>query len=355
MSLEKATPAWTIPWDDAAVTAVAFLGNSRRLAAGNEQGQILVFDLPEKQDGPAPAPVRRLDGHTNVVTALALLPATTRLISASYDHTVRWWDLAAAPEGTAPVVLEKKAKKGAKGGPEVAVQVQKTARAAEAHQEWVRSISIGSDGKQLLSGDDKGTAILWNGADGTEVRRFQSPGWLRAVALSADGRLAVTCEYAPRYAGFANAIKIWDAASGAVKFDLGKDLKRGDRVAGMAAAAFSPDGKILALGQGGEIEGGNGKVVLVDPESGKKLQELGGHQYGITTLAFSPDGKILASGGRDTMVRLWSMPDGKMIQELGKARGGQFKDWIHATAFSPDGTRLAAADMAGLIQVWTLA
>ena len=105
MSLEKATPAWTIPWEDSAVTSVTFLGSSRRLAAGNEQGQILIFDLAEKQDGPAPVPVRRLDGHTNVVTALALLPGANRLVSASYDHTMRWWDLSAASEGTGPVVL----------------------------------------------------------------------------------------------------------------------------------------------------------------------------------------------------------------------------------------------------------
>lgn len=362
MSIEKATPAWTIPWDDGAVTTVTFLGSSRKLAAGNDQGQIYVFDLAESKDGPAPVPVRRLDGHTNAVTSLAPVPGTHRLVSASYDHTIRWWDLSAPAEGTASVVLDRKAReaaakkgKAAAEAPGVSVELQKTARAAEAHQEWVRSISIGTEGRQLLSGDDKGVAILWNAADGTEVRRFQSPGWLRAVALSADGRLAATCEYAPRYAPFANAIKLWDAASGAVKIDLGKEFKKGDRVTGMAAAAFSPDGKLLALGQGGEIEGGTGKVTLVDPATGKKVQELAGHQYGITSLAFSPDGKILASGGRDTLVRLWSMPDGKMAQELGKSRGGQFKDWIHAAAFSPDGTRLAAADMAGQIHLWTLA
>jgi WD40 repeat protein len=207
----------------------------------------------------------------------------------------------------------------------------------------------------MLSGDDKGVAILWNAADGKEVRRFQSPGWLRAVALSADGRLAATCEYAPRYATFANAIKVWDVATGAVKVDLAKEFKKGDRVTGMAAAAFSPDGKLLALGQGGEIEGGKGKVTLVDPETGKKVQELTANEGGISHLAFSPDGKLLASAGRDTLVKLWSMPDGKLLQDLGKSRGGQFKDWIHASAFSPDGSRLAAADMAGQIHLWTLA
>ena len=362
MTFEKATPAWTIPWEDGAVTAVTFLGSARKLAAGNQLGQILVFDLAEAAGGPAPVPVRLLDGHTNEVTALAPVAGGARLASSSYDHTIRWWDLAAPGEGKASVVLDKRAREAAakKSGKPVdtagvPLEVQKTARATDAHQEWVRSISIGTEGRQLLSGDDKGVAILWNAAEGTEVRRFQAPGWLRAVALSADGRLAATCEYAPRYATFANAIKIWDVAAGAVKVDLGKEFKKGDRVTGMSAAAFSPDGKLLALGQGGEIEGGKGKVTLVEPETGKKIQELTANEGGISHLAFSPDGKLLASAGRDTMVKLWSMPDGKLLQDLGKARGGQFKDWIHASAFSPDGTRLAAADMAGLITVWSLA
>jgi len=343
----KAAPAWTIPWDASPVTAVAFAGKDR-LAAGNELGQICLFDLGEK----GPVAARRLDGHTNVVTALAS-PAEGRLVSSSYDHTLRWWDLAAAAAGDAEMVLEQK-KKNAK--PVTAkVEIIKPMRVVEAHEEWVRGVGLGAEGRQLLSGDDRGLAILWDSAEGTELRRFPSTGWIPAVALSRDGKLAATCEYAPRYAQFQNAIKLWDAASGAVRLDLGKEFKKGDRVLGMAAAAFSPDGKILALGQGGEVEGGKGKVFLVDPEGAKKPQELAGHEYGVTHLAFSPDGSLLASAGRDTVVRLWGLPEGKLLQELGKPRGGQFKDWIHAVAFSPDGTRLAAADMAGQIHGWTLA
>ncbi len=343
----KATLAWSIPWDDDAVTSIAFVG-ANRIAAGNEQGTIYLFDLAET----GPVAARRLDGHTNAVTSLAS-PAEGKLVSASYDHTLRWWDLAAAPSGSAEVVLEKK-KKNAKPVA-VKVELQKAARVIEAHEEWVRSLCLGAEGRQLLSGDDKGVAILWDSAEAKELKRFQSAGWFRAVALTRDGRLAATCEYAPRYAQFPNAIKLWDVEAGKMKLDLGKEFKKGERVTGMAAAAFSPDGKVLALGQGGEVEGGKGKVFLIDPEGAKKPQELAGHEYGVTGLAFSPDGAVLASAGRDTLVRLWSMPDGKMLQELGKPRGGQFKDWIHAVAFSPDGSRLAAADMAGQVHVWSLA
>jgi hypothetical protein len=42
------------------------------------------------------------------------------------------------------------------------------------------------------------------------------------------------------------------------------------------------------------------------------------------------------------------------VQELGKGRGGQFKDWLHALTFSADGRWLAAADIAGAVQVWRL-
>jgi hypothetical protein len=123
----------------------------------------------------------------------------------------------------------------------------------------------------------------------------------------------------------------------------------------LSAAAYSPDGKLLALARGGEVNGLNGKVFLLDAATGKKLRELApGHLDGATDLAFSPDGKYLASSGRDTVVKLWNTADGKLVRQLGKGRGGQFKDWIHAVSFSADGNWLAAADMAGQVQVWAL-
>src|SRR5579859_2691363 len=96
---DKAALAWTLPWDADWVVSVCFLG-PRRIAAGNNRGQILLWDLPEKPGGPAPPPVRLLDGHTNVVTQLRATADGSRLFSASNDHSIRSWDVQAEARET---------------------------------------------------------------------------------------------------------------------------------------------------------------------------------------------------------------------------------------------------------------
>jgi WD40 repeat protein len=146
-------------------------------------------------------------------------------------------------------------------------------------------------------------------------------------------------------------VRLWDAAAGTAAKDLSAEKEFKGHY--LSAAAYSPDGKLLALGRGGEADGPSGKVTLIDPAAGKAVRELApGHLNGLTGLAWHPDGRHLASCGRDTTVRVWDAAAGKLVSELGKGRGGQFKDWICAVAWSGDGTRLAAADMAGAVQVW---
>lgn len=354
LNLQATKQTWTLPWEAGWVTAVAFLGNGRRLAAGNQHGQIFLWDLPEKLEDPAPAPLRRLDGHTNLISRLVATPDGKRLVSTSYDRTTRVWDLEAKPTGTDTVILDEEARTQAakKAGKPVdktgvQVEVQPAAKVIDAFKDWIRCLAILPDGNQFLTGDDTGNLIVWDTAEGKEVRRWKVPGWVTTLSLSADGKLAVTGESSTSYSKLPVAVRLWDAATGEPKLDLTKDFKLN-----LGAAAFTPDGKQLFLGQG--YNEGAGKLYLVDPADGKKLKELGSHQYGVTALLPHPSGEFMASAGRDTLVKMWQLSDSKMVKEIGQVRGGQFKDWIHSVAFSADGLLLAAADMAGRINVWTL-
>jgi WD40 repeat protein len=364
--LSKAALAWTLPWDADWVTAVRFLGPNR-VAAGNNLGQILIWDLPDRPGGPVPSPARRLDGHTNTVNRLVAAPDGRWLISASNDHTIRYWDLQGEPTGTDAIVLnaekiaDASSPAGRRAGKKIpppvhaTVHLQKSARTLEGHRDWILGLALSRDGNLLFSGDDKGEVIVWDRPAGKELRRWKLKGWAWALAVSPDAQALAVSERVPLVfdSGRRAGLKLWDPRTGTELRDLAKEV---DKQATIAAAAFSPDGKTLAVGRGGEVDGPSGKVTLLDPASGKKVRELSpSHQYGVTDLVFGPDGAHLFSSGRDTVVRVWRVADGMLVKELGKPRGGQFKDWIHAVSVSTDGRWLAAADMAGQVQVWALA
>jgi WD40 repeat protein len=234
----------------------------------------------------------------------------------------------------------------------VRLTIQQPSKTLAEHKDWINGLSISKDGSILVSGDDGGNVVTWNRTEGKEVRRFKVKGWVYALGVSPDASQVLVSERFPLVfdSGRHSGIKIWKLADGTMLHDLGPTFKEM-----MGSAAFSLDGKILALARGGEVDGNNGKVTFVDPASGKKTLELTpGHLSGATDLAFHPDGKHLASSGRDTLVRIWEISNGRMVKELGKSRGGQFKDWIHAISWSEDGRWLAAADMEGAVQLWAM-
>ena len=362
---DKAQLLWSLPWDADWVTAVVFLGPTRRVAAGNNLGQIVLWDLPEKPEKPgesAPVPMRKLVGHTNTVTRLCCTKDGRWLISASLDHTIRYWDMQASADEAAVETIalndrtrEDLIRRKASKVPaviEVKVPTQQAAKVLTAHKEWINGMCLSQDETQLLTGDDAGQVILWDRAEAKEIRRWQTKGWVYAVALSPDNKQALVSERKPLIfdSGPYDGIKLWDTTTGQPHKDLTPDFK------GMhiAAALYSADGKTLLIGRGGEAEG---KLFLADPLTGKKTKDLTPiHQSGVTDVILHPDGKHAASTGRDTQIRIWDLTaEGKLVAEISKPRGGQFKDWFHALSFTQDGLTLAAADMAGAVQIWSLA
>ena len=156
-----------------------------------------------------------------------------------------------------------------------------------------------------------------------------------AVAFSPDGKLLAT-------GNGDGYVRLWNPAT---EQAIGAPLPA-DPQDGVGSVAFSPDGKLLASA------GGDGYVRLWNPATRQAigaplLADSGG---GVTAVAFSPDGTLLATAGGDGTVRLWNpatrQPAGAPLRAA-TVRGG-----VNAVAFSPDGTLLATAGGDGTVRLW---
>ncbi|HEY6599056.1 MAG TPA: caspase family protein, partial [Pseudomonadales bacterium] len=83
----------------------------------------------------------------------------------------------------------------------------------------------------------------------------------------------------------------------------------GDIFERVSDGVFSPDGRIVALVDGAQI-------YLRDANTGAELSVLRGHRTDIASIAFTPDGQRLLSGGRDGVLRIWSIPRATELAQL---------------------------------------
>ncbi len=108
-------------------------------------------------------------------------------------------------------------------------------------------------------------------------------------------------------------------------------------------AAFSPDGALLAYGDGTTVR-------IADAGTGKVLRILPGHADTVTAVAFSPDGTLLATASRDGTARTWDTATG-----IPRTTLTGHDNWVNAVAFSPDGTLLATASADRSARTWDTA
>ena len=79
------------------------------------------------------------------------------------------------------------------------------------------------------------------------------------------------------------------------------------------------------------------------PVQGPMLRiEAAMHTGVVMRVDLSADGKLMVTGSSDKTVRLWSLPDGKLLRTLRVPISPDNGGKVHAVAISPDGSLIAA-------------
>jgi hypothetical protein len=246
------------------------------------------------------------------------------------------------------------------------------------------------------------TVRVWDPAAGQELLRIPTPGGVRCLDVSPDGRLALAgmsngpvleldleigqvvtavpghgrwpvtwVSFTPdgRQAWSTSedgTARLWDldggrevrqvhvqgkwAIAGAV-FPDGKRLLTGDNtgVLQLWDAATGQELKRLELGHvwisaltltpdGRQALVGTRNANLWDLETGERVRVFEGHEDDVRQVVLSSDGRQMLTACWDGKVRLWDFPSGELLRVV-----GTHDEFVFSAAFSPDGRLVASA------------
>jgi len=114
---------------------------------------------------------------------------------------------------------------------------------------------------------------------------------------------------------------------------------------GVFDVSFSPDSELIATASAD----GTLKLWRRDGTLLKTLQE---ENSWVRCLSFSPNGKMIASAsGLEGTVKIWSLPDSKLIKTLTSNTG---YNPVNQVSFSPDSKTIAAASYDNSVKLWNV-
>eukprot|EP00052_Salpingoeca_macrocollata_P027157 m.256669 g.256669 ORF g.256669 m.256669 type:complete len:1358 (-) comp22700_c0_seq7:38-4111(-) len=163
---------------------------------------------------------------------------------------------------------------------------------ASRHAGWVRCLALSADGRVAISGGDDNMVRIWK--DGAEVHvHTNHSNHVYGVAMSKDGTLAAS-------AAWDCLVCVYDTTEYMCLLQLQGHAEHA------LCCALSPTAHLLASG------GADSKVVLWNIETGEQLRVLFGHRSWVRCCTISDDGNWLVSTSQDWTSRVWSLPSGTL-------------------------------------------
>ncbi len=191
------------------------------------------------------------------------------------------------------------------------------------HVGLVADIEWSPDDQRVATGGEDRTLRVWSAITGDSIHVWELGGSIVDIEFSPDGSRLVAASDDGR-------VTVWNVGSGQLEQEI---------VDCSGAMAITRTGMLVTANT-------NGGAQVRDLDSGQWLADLDGHGDEIQAIATSPDGQQVATAGTDGSARLWAVPSGRLLHELGHHAA------VTAVEFSTDGQLLATASADRSARVW---
>ncbi|KAF9314930.1 cross-pathway control WD-repeat protein cpc2 [Podila horticola] len=298
------------------VTAIATTAEAPdMILTSSRDKSIIVWSLTRDDEGNFGIPKKSLRGHNSAVQDVVISSDGQFALSASWDKTLRLWDL----------------------------NTGNTTRRFVGHTNDVLSVSFSADNRQIVSGSRDKTIKLWNtlGECKFNIQEDGHTEWVSCVRFSPNPANPVIVS-----GGWDKVVKVWE---------LTKCKLRSNHIGHTGyinTVTVSPDGSLCASG------GKDGITMLWDLNEGKHLYSLEGKGDDIiNALVFSPNRYWLCAA-TTSCIKIWDLESKSVVDELKPefAHVGKKSNAPYAVslAWSADGQTLFAGYTDNNVRVWTV-